>query len=110
MDGEETGRVNSFSKKLGCEGRDQRMGVWRRGKSPIKVLFICLSSTGRTWGCLKRGGAGTSLAVQWLRICTSTAGSRGSIPGWGTRIPHAMCRGQKKKNAEGGVESMSKKG
>ena len=37
-------------------------------------------------------------AFQWLRLHTSTAGSRvqstaggmGSIPGWGTKIPHAL--------------------
>ena len=26
--------------------------------------------------------------VQWLRLCTSSAGSTGSIPGQGTKIPH----------------------
>ena len=36
----------------------------------------------------------TSLEVQWLRLCTSTAGGSGSIPGQGTNIPHA----QKKQN------------
>ena len=30
------------------------------------------------------------LAVQWLRLLTSTAGGMGSIPGWWTKIPHAM--------------------
>ena len=40
---------------------------------------------------------GTSLVVQWLRLHTSTAGGVGSIPGWGTKIPHAMGRSQKKK-------------
>ena len=25
--------------------------------------------------------------VQWLGLCASTAGSAGSIPGWGTKIP-----------------------
>ena len=29
------------------------------------------------------------MAVQWLRLCTSNAGAVGSIPGWGTKIPHA---------------------
>ena len=39
----------------------------------------------------------TSLAVQWLRLCTCTAEGAGSIPGWGTKIlPAARC-GQKKK-------------
>ena len=31
-----------------------------------------------------------SLVVQWLRFCTSNAGSVGSIPDWGTKIPHAV--------------------
>ena len=28
--------------------------------------------------------------VQWLRLSVSTAGGRGSIPGLGTKIPHAV--------------------
>ena len=39
---------------------------------------------------------GTSVAVQWLRFCPSNAGSAGSIPGQGTKIPHAVWHGQKK--------------
>ena len=27
---------------------------------------------------------GTSLVVQWLRLCAPNAGDPGSIPGWGT--------------------------
>ena len=38
---------------------------------------------------IRTAGAGTSLAVQWLRLHTSTAGVTGSIPGQGTKIPHA---------------------
>ena len=41
-----------------------------------------------------RNRGGTSLAVQWLSLCTSNAGSVGLIIGQGTKIPHA--RGQKK--------------
>ena len=37
----------------------------------------------------------TSLAVQWLRLRTSTAGGTGSIPGQGTKIPHAKGNGKK---------------
>ena len=33
--------------------------------------------------------AGTSLAVQWLRLCISTAGGMGSSHGQGTKISHA---------------------
>ena len=39
--------------------------------------------------------AGTSLAVQWLRLCAPTAGGAGLIPGW-CKIPHAAQCGQKK--------------
>ena len=35
---------------------------------------------------------GTSLVVQWFRLCASNAGGGGSIPGLGTRIPHAVGR------------------
>ena len=37
---------------------------------------------------LKAERRGTSLLVQWLRHCASTAGSVGLIPGWGTKILH----------------------
>ena len=39
---------------------------------------------------------GTSLEVQRLRLCTSTAGAVGSIPGGGTKIPHAPQGNQKR--------------
>ena len=33
--------------------------------------------------------------VQWLGFHASTAGGMGSIPGWGTKILHAVGHGQK---------------
>ena len=33
---------------------------------------------------------GDFLAVQWLRLCASTARGTDSIPGWGTKILHAV--------------------
>ena len=33
--------------------------------------------------------------VQWLGLHVSTSGGTGSIPGWGTKVPHATLRGQK---------------
>ena len=33
---------------------------------------------------------GTSLVVQWLRLCASNVGDTGSIPGQGTKISSAM--------------------
>ena len=41
---------------------------------------------------------GTSLAVQWLRLCASTAGGTGSIPGQRAKILHAVQCGQKNNN------------
>ena len=38
----------------------------------------------------------TSLVVQWLRLCVSTAGGPGSIPSWGPNILHAKRCSQKK--------------
>ena len=43
---------------------------------------------------LKKMSLGTSLAVQWLRLRTSTAGGMGSIPGWGTKISLAAQLGK----------------
>ena len=45
---------------------------------------------------MKRNNLGTTLAVQWLRLCTSTAGGAGSNPSRVTEIPHAV-RPKKKK-------------
>ena len=33
--------------------------------------------------------------VQWLRLCTFNAEGLGSIPGWGTKMPHAVRNSQK---------------
>ena len=52
------------------------------------LVFFCLDSKNPT--------AGTSLVVQWLRLCASTAGGVGSIPGRGTKTPHDAGSGQKK--------------
>ena len=38
---------------------------------------------------------GTTLVVQWLRLCTSTAWGVGWIPGWGTKILDAALHSQK---------------
>ena len=37
----------------------------------------------------------TSLAAQWLKLCTSMAGGTDSIPGQGTKIPDAAWCGPK---------------
>ena len=43
----------------------------------------------------KNYSLGTSLVVQWLRLHASNAGTVGSIPGQGTKIPYAVWHGQK---------------
>ena len=44
---------------------------------------------------------GTFLVVQWFRLCASTAGAVGSIPGWETKILYARsCAAKKKKSLE----------
>ena len=45
----------------------------------------------------KKADYGTSLAVQWLRLHARNAGTAGSIPGRGTKIPRATRRSQKVK-------------
>ena len=35
--------------------------------------------------------------IRWLGLHTFTAGAMGLIPGWGTKMPHLIWSGQKKK-------------
>ena len=47
--------------------------------------------------------------VQWLRLHVSTAVGIGSIPGWGTKIPHAIWpkkRKEKRVEAQGEEKSV----
>ena len=46
--------------------------------------------------------------VQWLGLCTSTAGDVGSIPGRGSQIPQAFWCGQKKKKKTKKLDSWLK--
>ena len=73
---------------------------WWRYRSCLvgKLRLHCRTLPWGRWeGNYQKGGApGSSLAVQWLRLCTSSAGGEGSIPGYGTKIPHAVQHSQKK--------------
>ena len=53
-----------------------------------------------TRGGIKTEHVGTSLAVPWLTLRAPTAGGVGSIPGQGTKIPHATQCGQKTKQSK----------
>ena len=46
---------------------------------------------------VKNEDVGTSLEVQWLRLCISNAGVKDSVSGWGTKIPRAAWQGQRGK-------------
>ena len=48
---------------------------------------------------------GTSPAVQRLRLCAFTAGGKGLIPGWGTKIPQAAWPKSPPKQQEVGTYS-----
>ena len=76
-----------------------RLSLWILEEESTEVM--CLLNTSRQ----EVQDSGTSLAVQWLRLCASNAKGVGSIPGWGTKIPHAIWRGQenikKKKRGTG---------
>ena len=41
-------------------------------------------------GCTKELRSWDFPGVRWLRLCTSNAGSVGSNPGWGTKMPRAV--------------------
>ena len=65
----------------------------RHSSRSRKNLLLCFCSSELE---LKLEPGGTSLVVQWLRLQASNAGSANSIPGQGTKIPHAVHPGQKK--------------
>lgn len=51
---------------------------------------------------------GTSLLIQWLRLCTSPAGDVGSISSQGTKIPQALRQGQNNPLETSGCPLLSK--
>ena len=62
------------------------VNVWQKLLHYCKVISLQL----KLINLKKKTDGRTSLAVQWLRLCASSAGGIGSIPGWGTKIPHAV--------------------
>ena len=67
---------------------------FKKKKNPVISKHPNCMEFGAIWGyyqrCIKRNILGTPLAVQWLGLCNSTAGSVGLIPGRATMMPHAM--------------------
>ena len=95
--------------KLSCEAKQQsaKLLYLRREKGWSIMETHAGSSCVRMTQCwwwkdpvlFKMGPGQTSLVVQWLRLCASTAGGMGLIPGRGTKIPHAVLHSRKKKRA-----------
>ena len=56
-----------------------------------------LAALGRALWMVWEQSSRTSLVVQWLRLWAPIAERRGSIPALGTKLPHAVWRGKKKK-------------
>ena len=67
----------------------RKAGVTVPGQAAGLQIWLPLNTINPAWR--------TSLVVQWLGICAFTAGVMGSIPGQGTKIPHAALCSQKKK-------------
>ena len=60
---------------------------------PLSSLPGLSSLAPTVWSVLPEntGLCGSSLAVQYLRLCAPTSVGAGSVPGRGTKIPHAAC-------------------
>lgn len=61
-------------------------------KSSLKNSTLSCSHGAVNFCCFKWR---TSMVIQWLVFCNSTAGTVGSIHGWGIKIPHALQRVKK---------------
>ena len=64
----------------------QQFVGWKSEKKFLIFLFCLFKKLDRR----------TSLFVPWFRLCASTAGDTGSLPGQGTRILQAMLCGQER--------------
>ena len=67
--------------------------AWERSVLLCSVLQLTDSPTHVIKGnllCSKAMIYGTSLVVQWLRLCSATARDISSIPGEEIKIPHAV--------------------
>ena len=106
---------NVFPKRSG--GQNSELKVPAEPVSPeaplrlqMAAFVVCPGLVFPLWLCIprlslcipwppscKNSSHGTSLMVQWLRLRPSNAGDTGSIPGQGTKIPHAVSAAIKKK-------------
>ena len=66
---------------------------------PYIITGKTVALTRRTFVAFIRWMTGTSLVVQWIKLCTSNVGGVGSVPGLGTKI-HVQCSMAKKLKKE----------
>ena len=78
---------------------------WRVINSNLVLKTSVIVWTWLSWHLilLRKPCPGTSLVVLWSRLCPSCTGGMGSIPGWGTKMLHAIERPQIKNNKKSQV-------
>ena len=86
-------KIRSFAKLIALLGNDRKEDETSFSGTKMQEDESSLHSNGdlsymSIYICQKHTAKGNSLAVQWLGLHTLTAEGPGSIPGWGTRIPH----------------------
>ena len=79
-----------------CVPESWRWTPWKFKLPATSGKFPGVQKSGECCTSLPKWETGTSLAVQCLRLLVSHAGGVCSIPGQGTRIPHATWRDQNK--------------
>ena len=82
------GNIWKWLERKGCHPQERRL---RRGSQSSVGQRHCTEFHFRN---IKLGNF---LVGQWLTHCASTAGGVGLIPGWGTKILHAVCYSQERK-------------
>ena len=66
------------------------MPLGQKSKTQNKNNIVTNSIKTLKCARLKNKNLGTSLVVQWLRLCAFNAGDERLIPGQGTKVPHAI--------------------
>ena len=75
----------------------REIGLEAQGRKPERRSYK--KAAAQSVPC-KNPAVGTSPMVQWLRLRASDTADVGSIPGRGTKIPHATRHGQKQRNKQ----------
>ena len=71
--------------EVALEGGSRESTINACAPMPQCLLFSAKGTQDLSRGDLRKDFKGTSLVVQWLRLCAANAGYPGLIPGQGTR-------------------------